>query len=245
MARLDFMDVYFSVQSFNEEDLRGKSAVIIDVLRAASSMVTGIYNGARKIIPVSDMETAVKFAQTLDNKDYLLCGEQNGHKIEGFHLGNSPLEYTPEVVADKTLIINTTNGTKAIKKASLANNVYVGCFLNQSSILKALENHDDDIVLICSGWQGKLSLEDTLFAGSIIYTICNGNLPNNTTDGVKVAFYLYQNYKNNIEQAISDSDHAKRLRELVPEGDIPFVCEVDKFDVLPGMKDGILTNLNG
>lgn len=245
MARLDYMDVYFSVQSFQEEDLRGKSAIIIDVLRAASSMVTAIHNGARKIIPVNDMENAVKIAQTMDNNDYLLCGEQNGLKIEGFHLGNSPLEYTPEVVANKTLIINTTNGTKAIKKAGLANRVYVGCFLNQSSILKVLDSHDDDVVLICSGWQGKLSLEDTLFAGAIIYTMCNGELPENTKDGVKVAFSLYQRHKDNIEQAIDGSDHAKRLKELLPNGDIPFVCEVDKFDVLPGMKDGILTNLNG
>ena len=241
MARLDYMDVYFSVQSFQEEDLRGKSAIIIDVLRAASSMVTAIHNGARKIIP----ENAVKIAQTMDSDDYLLCGEQNGHKIQGFHLGNSPLEYTSEVVADKTLIINTTNGTKAIKKAALANRVYVGCFLNQSSILNVLEKHDDDVVLICSGWQGKLSLEDTLFAGAIIYTMCNGELPENTKDGVKVAFSLYKSYKDNIVQAIEGSDHAKRLKELVPDGDIPFVCEVDKFDVLPGMKDGILTNLNG
>ncbi|CAN0295305.1 unnamed protein product, partial [Chrysoparadoxa australica] len=84
MARLDYMDVYFSVQSFQEEDLRGKSAVIIDVLRAASSMVTALSNGAKKIIPVGAMEDAVRIAQTMDNKDYLLCGEQNGHKIEGF-----------------------------------------------------------------------------------------------------------------------------------------------------------------
>ena len=233
MARLDYMDVYFSVQSFQEEDLRGKSAVIIDVLRAASSMVTALSNGAKKIIPVGAMEDAV------------LCGEQNGHKIEGFHLGNSPLEYTKEVVTDKTLIINTTNGTKAIKKAALANRMYVGCFLNQKSILKALEDHDDDVVLICSGWQGKMSLEDTLFAGSIIYKMCRGKLPKNTKDGVKVAFSLYQKYKDELEEAIETSDHAIRLKELVPDGDIPFVCETDKFDVLPGMKDGILINLNG
>ncbi len=245
MARLDYMDVYFSVQSFQEEDLRGKSAVIIDVLRAASSMVTAISNGARKIIPVGDMEAAVKIAQTMEANDYLLCGEQNGQKIEGFHLGNSPLEYTPEVVSDKTLIINTTNGTKAIKKAALANRMYVGCFLNQQSILKALEDHDDDVVLVCSGWQGKLSLEDTLFAGSIIDSLCEGKLPDNVKDGVQVAHSLYKSHKKNIQKAIQNSDHAIRLKELVPDGDIPFVCETDKFDVLPGMKDGILTNLNG
>lgn len=245
MARLDYMDVYFSVQSFQEEELRGKSAVIIDVLRAASSMVTALSHGAKKIIPVGAMEDAVRIAQTMDTNDYLLCGEQNGYTIEGFHLGNSPLEYTEEVVGGKTLIINTTNGTKAIKKASLANRTYVGCFLNQKSILKALESHDDDVVLICSGWQGKMSLEDTLFAGSVIYKMCNGRLPKKVKDGVKIAFSLYKQYKDELEETISGSDHAIRLKELVPDGDIPFVCEVDKFDVLPGMRDGILINLNG
>ncbi|WP_018127525.1 2-phosphosulfolactate phosphatase [Balneola vulgaris] len=245
MARLEYMDVYFSVQAFQEEDLRGKSAVIIDVLRAASSMVTALNNGARKIIPVGAMEDAVRIAQTMDAKDYLLCGEQNGNTIEGFHLGNSPLEYTKEVVADKTLIINTTNGTKAIKKASLANKIYVGCFLNQQSILEGLKEHDDDVVLICSGWQGKMSLEDTLFAGSVIYEMCEGKLPENTKDGVKIAFSLYEKYKENLEQSIGTSDHAIRLKELVPDGDIPFVCQKNKFDVLPTMKDGILINFNG
>ncbi len=245
MASLDYLDVYFSVQSFNEEELRGKSAVVIDVLRASSSIVTAMSNGARKVIPVEDMDAAVRIARNMDPNDYLLCGEKNGNKIEGYHLGNSPLEYDAETVADKTLILNTTNGTKAIKKAALANRIYVGCFLNQNSILEALKEHDDAIVLICSGWQGRLSLEDTLFAGSLISQMCGGKLPENTKDGVKVAFGLYEKFGGDLEAAIGSSDHAKRLKELVPDGDIPFASQVDRFDVLPGMKDGILINLNG
>lgn len=123
MPDLSYIDVFFSVQTFQEEDLRGKSAVIIDVLRASSSIATAIHNGAKKVIPVEDMSDAVKIAQTMDQSDYLLCGEKDGSKIEGYHLGNSPLEYTPEAIADKTLIFNTTNGTKAIKKANLANRI--------------------------------------------------------------------------------------------------------------------------
>ncbi len=245
MARLDYLDVFFSVQSFQEEELRGKSAVIIDVLRASSTIVTALNNGASKVIPVEDMDAAMRIARSMEQGDYLLCGEKGGNKIEGYHLGNSPLEYNPETIEGKTLILNTTNGTKAIKKANLANRLYVGCFLNQKSILKALGEHDDAVVLVCSGWQGRLSLEDTLFAGSLISAMCNGKLPENTKDGVKVAFGLYQKFGDDLESAIGSSDHAKRLKELVPEGDIPFASQVDAFDVLPGMKDGILTNLNG
>ena len=245
MPDLSYIDVFFSVQAFQEEELRGKTAVIIDVLRASSSITTAISNGAKKIIPVADMSDAMKIANTMDQKDFLLCGEKNGSKIEGYHLGNSPAEYTPEVVKGKTLIFNTTNGTKAIKKASLANQIYVGTFLNQQSILNALKEHDDEIVLVCSGWQGRLSIEDTLFAGSIVHNISGGNLSDSAKDGAKVAFGLFEKFGDDLEGAISKSDHAKRLAELVPNGDIPLCCKVNEFDVLPGMKDGILTNLNG
>lgn len=245
MPEIKYIDVFFSVQAFQEEELRGKSAVIIDVLRASSSITTAISNGAKKVIPVADMSDAMKIATTMDQKDYLLCGEKNGTKIEGYHLGNSPAEYEPEVVQGKTLIFNTTNGTKAIKKASLANEVYVGSFLNQQAILNALQQHDDEIVLICSGWQGRLAIEDTLFAGSLLHSISGGNLPDNAKDGAKVAFGLFEKYGDDLAGAISKSDHAKRLAELVPNSDIEFCCKVNEFDVLPGMRDGILTNLNG
>lgn len=245
MAELKYIDVFFSVQAFQEEDLRGKSAVIIDVLRASSSIVAAIHHGAKKIIPVEDMSDAVKIAQTMDSSDYLLCGEKNGVKIDGYHLGNSPLEYHSGAITDKTLIFNTTNGTKAIKKASLANRIYIGTFLNQQSILNALSEHDDEVVLICSGWRGRLSLEDTMFAGSLINEMCGGDLPENTKDGAKVAFGLFQKFGDALEETISKSDHAARLRNLVPEEDIPFCCKVDEFDVLPGMRDGIITDLNG
>ncbi len=245
MPESNYIDVFFSVQTFQEEDLRGKSAVIIDILRATSSITTAIANGAKKVIPVEDMGDASKIAHTMDSNDYLLCGEKNGVKIDGYHLGNSPLDYTPEAIEDKTLIFNTTNGTKAIKKAGLANRIYIGSFLNQQSILNKLTEHDDEVVLICAGWRGRLALEDTLFAGSLLYHLFDGQLPQKTKDGAKVAFGLYEKFKDQLEETIKGSDHAYRLSQLVPENDIPFCCQVNKFDVLPGMRDGLITDLNG
>lgn len=245
MPNLNYVDVFFSVQAFQEEELRGKSAVIIDILRASSSIVTAINSGAKKIIPVEDMSDAMKIARTMDQNDYLLCGEKDGVKIEGYHLGNSPLEYTEKAVGDKTLILNTTNGTKAIKKAGLANRIYIGSFLNQQSILNALAEHDDEVVLICAGWRGRLALEDTMFAGSLIHKLCDGNLPDTTKDGAKVAFGLFEKFGDALGETIKKSDHAHRLSKLVSDDDVSFCCKVDEFDVLPGMKDGIITNLNG
>lgn len=245
MANLEYLDVYFSARSFNEEELRGKTAVVIDVLRASSTIITALSNGARKIIPVEDMDAAMRIARTMDNNDYLLCGEKNGVKIEGYHLGNSPAEYTREVIADKTIILNTTNGTKTIKRASLANHLYVGCFLNQTSILEALKQHDDSVVLLCAGWQGRLSLEDTLFAGSLISAMCDGELPDKVADGVKVAFGLYKKFGDNLPTVIGTSDHARRLKGLAPDEDILYASRIDVFDILPGLRDGILIDVNG
>ncbi|MEO1021499.1 MAG: 2-phosphosulfolactate phosphatase [Bacteroidota bacterium] len=245
MSNTEYLDVFLSVQAFQEEELRGKTAVIIDVLRACSSMTTALHNGAKKIIPVADMGDASKIAQTMDAHDFLLCGEKNGVKIDGYHLGNSPLEYTEEAVKDKTLIFNTTNGTKAIKKSGLANHIYLGTFLNQKALVDELRDHDDEIILICSGWHGRQSIEDTLFAGAVIHDLYNGTLPVTARDGVKMAFGLYEQHKSDIEAAIQASDHARRLQSLEVKKDIAFCCQVDTFSVLPGMKDGILTDLNG
>lgn len=245
MSEQKVIDVFFSVQSFHEEALRGKTAIIIDILRASSSIVTAISNGAKKVIPVEDMGDASKIARTMDTNDYLLCGEKQGVKIDGYHLGNSPLEYTPEAVEGKTLIFNTTNGTKAIKKSTLAEDIYIGSFLNQSAVLQMMREAEGEVVLVCAGWEGRLAFEDSLFAGSLVHHYYNGELPGEAKDGAKVAFGLFEKFGDDLTGAIKQSDHAKRLSDIVPEGDVPFCCEVDKYKVLPGMMDGILTDLNG
>ena len=151
MSDLATIDVYFSVHGFQEEDVRGKTVVIIDVLRASSSMIQALHNGANKVIPVEDLSDAGRIAQTMEAGDFLLCGEKDGIKIEGYHLGNSPLDYTKDRVQGKTLIFNTTNGTKAIKKAALAKQIYIGTFINMSSVVQMIQQSSDEVVLICSG----------------------------------------------------------------------------------------------
>src|SRR5699024_10906834 len=106
------VDVFISSQSFQEEDLRDKTVVIIDVLRASSTIATALDHVAKGVISVADMSDASKISQNLDSSYYLLCGEKDGVKIEGYDLGNSPLDYTSEAVESKTIILNTTNGTK-------------------------------------------------------------------------------------------------------------------------------------
>jgi len=233
-------DVYYTGKSFSEDEVRDKVVVVIDVLRAGSTIVTALKNGAKGIIPVSDMADASRIAQNLDSSSYLLCGEREGSKIDGYHLGNSPFEYVQEVVEKKTLILNTTNGTKAIDRSGTAYRVLIGSFLNISALIEELKKADKPVTLICSGWKNRLSFEDLLCAGMILHLLSEGNLPENAPDGARVAFALYETYGADITKAITSSNHAQRLESLGFENDISYCCQVDIASIVPEMEDGII-----
>lgn len=245
MANLNTLDVFFSSQSFHEEELRKKVVVVIDVLRASSTIVTALMNHAKGIIPVEDMGEASRISQSVDSDNLLLCGEKDGIKIEGFDLGNSPFEYSSEVVKDKTLIFNTTNGTKAIKKAVGSSELYIGTFLNLSTTVHTLHQEQKDVVLVCAGWRGRMAIEDLLLAGNIIYNLGEGQLSQDARDGAKVAFGLYDKFRENIPDVIHSSNHAVRLKNISSEKDIDYCAQTDICDILPVLNDGIITNLYG
>ncbi len=245
MVNLKTLDVFYSLHSFQEDELRDKTVIVIDVLRASSSIVTALMNGAKAVIPVGDMGEASKIAQNVDSENYLLCGEKDGVKIEGYDLGNSPLEYTKEVVKGKTLIFNTTNGTKAIKKSLGSSDIFIASFLNVSAIIEELKDHTNDIVLVCAGWKGRLAFEDMLLAGNIIYELSDGTLADDSRDGAKVAFGLYDRYGNDIISVVHQSNHAMRLKEIVDTSDIDYCCQVDITDILPRLKEGMITLKDG
>lgn len=245
MVDLKKIDVFYSLHSFQEDELRDKTVVIIDVLRASSTIVTAFMNGAKAIIPVGDMGEASKIAQNVDSDNYLLCGEKDGQRIEGYDLGNSPLEYTQELVKDKTLIFNTTNGTKAIKKSLGSSKTYIASFLNVSAIVEELKAQENDIVLVCAGWKGRLAFEDMLLAGNIIHLLNNGQLTDDSRDGAKVAFGLFDKYGDDISTVIHQSNHAMRLKDIIESGDIDYCCQVDITKILPRLKEGMITLSDG
>lgn len=241
---VEALDVFSSAHSFKEEDIRDKTVVMIDVLRASSTMITALENGARGVIAVEDMDDASKISNNLDAESFLLSGEKNGVKIDGYHLGNSPLEHTREMVEGKTIILNTTNGTKAIRRCGLAEKIIVGSFLNLRTIVDHLEQLDEKVVLVCAGWRGRLSLEDILCAGNIIYELNKGQLPDEARDGAKVAFGLYEKFGDDIENSIKSSNYAVRLRDIVNEEDLSFCCQRSIMQVLPILNEGIISDLN-
>lgn len=245
MIDLEKLDVFFSLNSFNESELRDKTSVVIDVLRASTSIVTALMNGAGAVIPVADMGEASKIAMNVDSEKYLLCGEKDGVKIDGYDLGNSPLEYTRDVVEGKKLIFNTTNGTKAIKKSFGSASVCVASFLNVSAITDYLKSQNKEIVLVCAGWKGRLAFEDILLAGNIIHSLAGGEIPDKSRDGVRVAFSLYEAYGNDLHSAILKTNHAERLKLLSGPDDIEYCCQTDITDVVPYLNEGMITLKDG
>ncbi len=236
------IDVFSSAISFSEQDVRSKTVVVIDVLRACSTIQTALENGSNGIIPLAEKDDAGRYTRFLDASGVLLCGEKKGKKVEGYQLGNSPLEYDRQTIENKTILFKTTNGTRAITRSSNAREILIGSFLNLTAVIDALKEFGrSDVLLICSGWNSRLSIEDMLCAGAIIYRLFDAKLPDDATDGVKVSFGLYEKFGNDARGLIESSNHAVRLREIGFGEDVVYCSEIDLFSSVPRMKDGVIS----
>jgi 2-phosphosulfolactate phosphatase len=145
--------VYFLPDQLREEAVRGLPVVVIDVLRATTSILTALAAGARGVIPAESLEAATELAVKLGRDDVLLCAEYDGHRVAGCDLGNSPSEYTPEAVRDRLLVMATTNGTRAILCARAAGRVLIGAYVNASRLVEALAG-ERRAAFVCSGHEG-------------------------------------------------------------------------------------------
>jgi 2-phosphosulfolactate phosphatase len=219
--------------------LEDKLVIVIDVLRATSTMVTALANGCQSIIPVISPEDAIERRLTLPGS--LLGGERNVLPIEGFDLGNSPFDYVPEKVGGKKVIITTTNGTRAIRDASAAPKIWMASFLNMQSIvlavLRQFENSDklQGIVVFCAGTEERFDLPDTLCAGMLI-----DGLGTNVTlnDLGEAARMLYRSSENYLVDKIRNSVHGKKLISLGFERDVVYCSTPNILPIIPVFKEG-------
>lgn len=214
-----------------------KTTAVIDVLRASSTIVTAINNGAREIIPVGSIEFAVKVSGGMFGGQTLLGGERNTKKVDGFNLGNSPFEYTPEVISGKTVVLYTTNGTKAIVKAKFSANMVIASFLNISAVAAKLIEFNMPVEILCSGRNNEFSLEDTVCAGRLIEEMLKIKPDCQLTDSAVAASTLYNIYKNDIAGMMKSSEHGKILCENGFEKDIDFCSSIDTTGVVPVFKN--------
>lgn len=239
------VEVFLTSSVVTEEDVKDRTVVVIDVLRASSTIATALNNGARSIVPVSDMAQAGKIASNLDQRSYLLGGERSGEKIEGYHLGNSPLEYTRNTVHGRTIIFNTTNGTVAIAQARSAENLLIGSFLNAGRVVEFIREIGADATIVCAGWRNRVSLEDTLCAGLLLYRLWEGTEPDHVSDTAHIAFTQYVHDRANVDLAILRCNHAQWLARQGYGEDVNYCLQLDALPVLPYYKDSQLVLFQG
>ncbi|ABR30246.1 2-phosphosulfolactate phosphatase [Thermosipho melanesiensis] len=196
--------------------------VVIDVLRATTTMITAIANGCEYIIPVQSVNDAKVYG-----KEFLVCGERNGIKPEGFDKGNSPLEYFD--VEDKKIVLTTTNGTKTLKMVEgLSDKIILGAFINFSATLNVLKDYSD-ILFVCAGNDNEISFEDLQVAGAFV-----DRLFWNLSDSAKALKYMW----NALKKPNFSGVHALKLKELGFERDLDFAMSMDLYNIVVEYKDG-------
>ncbi|MEP7234099.1 MAG: 2-phosphosulfolactate phosphatase [Ignavibacteriota bacterium] len=236
--------VYFSPNTLDEIDLRDKTIVVIDVLRASTTITYAMNAGAREVIPVSSVDQAMKIVGNLFSTSTILCGERGGKRIEGFKLGNSPAEYTPEAVEGKALILTTTNGAVALTKAKYARHCFVGSFVNLSAVVRVLSELPDleetGLVIICSGREDEFSLEDALCAGMMLTKLAE-YVPNiELTDGARTVLSDFHSYGHDIYGTLLLSDHGKYLSSIGFAEDIISSSKVDSVPIVPVLEQSVI-----
>lgn len=231
------IDVVISADYINKELLKGKSVVVIDMLRATSVITTAIANGAKEVIPTLTVEEAFDIKNSLE-KDVILAGERQAKKVDGFDLSNSPLEFTTDVVAGKTVVLSTTNGTRALTLSSTGDRVFVASVLNAKAVAKKLLEVGKDIVFINAGTNGNFSTDDFICGGYIISEVCK-ETSCDLKDIAKISKEIYE-ANTNIREYVKNATHYEVLKALELEGDIDYCCKKDIFDIVVEFVDGKL-----
>ena len=233
------IDVTFIPAEVTPDIVKDKSVVIIDVLRACTTIITAFDNGAAAVLPVSGVTNAKKIERLNFTNPVLLCGERGGIKIPGFNLGNSPQEYTRENVEGRTLVFTSTNGAKLFELTHGAGAVCLGALHNASSVAKYLSETTRDLVLLCAGNEGRFSQDDVYCAGCIIqYIAAISQKTIKTSDGARLARHLFEKYRTEPLTVLYTAAHGRYLANLGYESDLAFCAMMDISRTIPIYKDG-------
>lgn len=231
------IEVISSVNEARADRFTHRTAIVIDVLRATSTMVTALSAGAASIYPV---ETVLE-ARTLQRQGYTLAGERFCRKIPGFELGNSPEDFTPEVVEGRRLVLTTTNGTRAIHKAMRADFVLSAALLNASACARSAMELRRDVVLLCAGCHDDFALEDGLCAGLIIDRMQALSSTSIDVDDFGTAMQgFYQSSKERITEILKGSSSGKRLIKMGFSRDIDRCAQVDTSSIVPKLQGDMI-----
>lgn len=225
------LNTVLSPALLNLYDITDSTVVIIDILRATSTIATALYNGAKSVIPVDSVADCIKLGKQMA---VITAGERDGKIAEGLQYGNTPLQYTPDFIKGKTLVLTTTNGTKLlhVALAANANSIITGSFCNISSVCEYLIKKKSNVILACAAWKNRINIEDTLFAGAVINRIKEHFDIN--CDATQLAETLYLQANGNLLGFMKEKNasHYHRLMNFGLEEDINFCLTEDNADIL-------------
>jgi 2-phosphosulfolactate phosphatase len=239
------VDVFFTPTGLTAQELQGKTVFVIDILRATTTVCAALAHGAKAVIPVPSTEEALRLAQTIGSTDVLLAGEKNCERIPGFHLGNSPLEMTEATVRGKTIIVSTTNGTRALLTCQNAGAVYLAAAANLTSAAErareALEG-DQPVLIVCAGREAAFSLEDAYCAGRLAAEIFGGTRPRRALNDAGLASLdLVRRYGLEWRRPLAYSRAGRELIRLGFRADVRDAARLDAYPVLPHFHERRIT----
>lgn len=220
--------------------VREAHVAVVDVLRATTTIAVALQNGAAGIIPVAEAADATALANQLGRDRVLLCGERASERIEGFDLDNSPDSFTPDAVAGKTLIMTTTNGTRALRAVAGAASVRAAALANRAAVAVELAREDGNIVVVCAGENAGFAFEDAIGAGALVDALLTSIPDADLRDGARAAALLYRSVSTRLVDAIASADHAEHLARKGFAHDVTRCAALDTIDVVPILRDGIL-----
>jgi 2-phosphosulfolactate phosphatase len=239
------LDVYLLPSLVEPEALAGRVAIVIDVLRATTTIIHALAGGAAEVRVCQEVEEARRLAA--DCPGAVLAGERGGLRIPGFHLGNSPMEFTPQAIGGKTVIFTTTNGTRAMVRCRGAQRVLLAAFVNFSAICRELSAAlsspaSRGVAIVCAGTDGEVTREDTLLAGAIVDDLSShSGLKLALNDQAEIAADAWRACRQDLGghdplgKALRQSRGGRNLIEIGMENDIAIAAEIDRFDLAPAL----------
>jgi len=213
--------------------------VVIDQLRATTVVARALGAGAVRVVPAASPDEAIRLRNEV-HPDALLCGERGGVKIDGFDLGNSPLEYTPEAVGGRTVILASTNGTVLLTRSAGARRVLTASLNNARAVAREIRRDGGVWAILPAGELGRACLEDLLCAGRVASLVMDSGPGVSVTDGVAIARSLYETAGSDTAGALLRCSHGRYLADIGFAADLPVCAEQDVLDVVPELVDGAL-----
>lgn len=240
------LDVVFSPAGVTAPDVQGRTVVVIDVLRATTTIAVALANGAKAVLPAASTEEALRIAQNLEKGDTVLAGERKSQRVPGFALGNSPLEFTPEVVQGKTVVLATTNGTGALVAVQGAKQVIAAAAVNFGVVVEkcsAVLAEEDGLMIVCSGSERQFALEDAYAAGRLAKALMppGGRRTARVNDGALAALEIARHYGERWISAMRASTHGQELAQLGYREDLKVAAQEDSHPILPLYADRRIT----